>query len=173
MQSDFHHIILHHIPLISDRYNHVFCRKTLWSDFFQTIGSTNRQTVEQMNWRTIGVSYYIYISSRPWSNMWEWLSWSWWYDSWIYNFLSNQCLSPLKFWVRTPSWRGVLDTTLRDKVWQWLATGQWFSPGTPVSSTNKTNHHDITEILLKVALNTINQYKPKWLHFQCNLISII
>jgi hypothetical protein len=28
-------------------------------------------------------------------------------------------------------------------------TGQWFSPGTPVSSTNKTDHHDITEILLK------------------------
>jgi hypothetical protein len=26
-----------------------------------------------------------------------------------------------------------------------------------VSSTNKTDHHDITEILLKVALNTINQ----------------
>jgi hypothetical protein len=23
-------------------------------------------------------------------------------------------------------------------VCQWLATGQWFSPGTPVSSTNKT-----------------------------------
>ena len=30
-----------------------------------------------------------------------------------------------------------------------------FSPGTPVSSTNKTDCHDITEILLKVALNTI------------------
>ena len=30
----------------------------------------------------------------------------------------------------------------------------WFSPGTPVSSTNKT-YHDITEILLKVVLNTI------------------
>jgi len=30
-----------------------------------------------------------------------------------------------------------------------------FSPGTPVSSTNKTDHHNITEILLKVALNTI------------------
>jgi hypothetical protein len=29
-----------------------------------------------------------------------------------------------------------------------------FSPGTPVSSTNKTDCHDITEILLKVALNT-------------------
>jgi hypothetical protein len=29
-----------------------------------------------------------------------------------------------------------------------------FSLSTPVSSTNKTDHHDITEILLKVALNT-------------------
>jgi hypothetical protein len=28
--------------------------------------------------------------------------------------------------------------------------------GIPVSSTNKTDHHDIAEILLKVALNTIN-----------------
>ena len=33
--------------------------------------------------------------------------------------------------------------------------GQWFSPGTPVSSTNKIDCHDITKILLKVALNTI------------------
>ena len=33
----------------------------------------------------------------------------------------------------------------------------WFPLGTPVSSTNKADHHDITEILLKVALNTINQ----------------
>jgi hypothetical protein len=30
-----------------------------------------------------------------------------------------------------------------------------FSPGTLVSSTNKTDRHDITEILLKVELNTI------------------
>jgi hypothetical protein len=30
------------------------------------------------------------------------------------------------------------------------------SLGIPVSSTNKTDRHDITEILLKVALNTIN-----------------
>jgi hypothetical protein len=47
--------------------------------------------------------------------------------------------------VRTP-----LDTTLCDKACQ------WFSAGTLVSSTNKTDHYDITEILLKVALNTIN-----------------
>ena len=56
---------------------------------------------------------------------------------------------------------GVLDTTLCDKVRQLLATGQWFSPDTPVSSNNKTDRHDITEILLKVALNTINQTNPR------------
>jgi len=41
------------------------------------------------------------------------------------------------------------------QVCQWLATGRWFSPGTPIFSTNKTDRHDISEILLKVALNTI------------------
>jgi hypothetical protein len=39
-------------------------------------------------------------------------------------------------------------------VYQLLAHGRWFSPGTPASSTTKTGHHDIAEILLKVALNT-------------------
>jgi hypothetical protein len=33
--------------------------------------------------------------------------------------------------------------------------GGWFSPGTPVSSTNKTDNHDIAALLLKVAINTI------------------
>jgi hypothetical protein len=42
--------------------------------------------------------------------------------------------------------------TLCDEVCQWLAAGRWFSPG---SSTNKTDRNDITEILLKVVLNTI------------------
>jgi hypothetical protein len=45
--------------------------------------------------------------------------------------------------IGSHSWRGVLDTTLCDKVCQWLAVGRWFSPGTPVSSTNKTDRHDI------------------------------
>jgi hypothetical protein len=43
------------------------------------------------------------------------------------------------------------------KVYQLLAHGRWISPGTPASSTTKTGRHDIAEILLKVALNTINQ----------------
>jgi hypothetical protein len=38
---------------------------------------------------------------------------------------------------------------------QWLAAGRWFSPGTPVSSTNKTDHYDIAELWLKVVLDTI------------------
>jgi hypothetical protein len=39
-----------------------------------------------------------------------------------------------------------------DKVYQLLAHGRWFSPGTPASSTTKTGRHYIAEILLKVAL---------------------
>jgi hypothetical protein len=38
-----------------------------------------------------------------------------------------------------------------------FALGRWLSPGTPASSTTKTGRHDIAEILLKVALSTINQ----------------
>jgi hypothetical protein len=39
-----------------------------------------------------------------------------------------------------------------DKVYQLLAHGRWFSPGTLASSTTKTGRHDMAEILLKVAL---------------------
>ena len=56
--------------------------------------------------------------------------------------------------VRISLRRGVLDITLCDNVCQKLTTGRCFSPGTPVSSTNKTDSHDITEILLEVALST-------------------
>jgi hypothetical protein len=41
-------------------------------------------------------------------------------------------------------------------VWQLLATGAVVFTGSPVSSTEKTDHHDMTEILMKVGLNTIN-----------------
>jgi hypothetical protein len=41
-----------------------------------------------------------------------------------------------------------------------------FSPGTPVSSTNKTDRHDITAILLKEVLNTITISLP---YSDCNL----
>ena len=44
-----------------------------------------------------------------------------------------------------------------DTVYQLLAHGRWFSPGTPASSTTNTGRLYIAEILLKAALNTINQ----------------
>ena len=53
------------------------------------------------------------------------------------------------------SWRGVFDTTWCGAVCHWHATGRWISLGTLVSPTNNTHRHDITEILLKVPLNTI------------------
>jgi hypothetical protein len=62
-----------------------------------------------------------------------------------FHYLCNQCLSPLSCEIEPHSWRGVLDTTLCDKVCQWLAAGRWFSLGTPVSFTNKMVRHDITE----------------------------
>jgi hypothetical protein len=51
--------------------------------------------------------------------------------------------------------------TEKHPIQQVIYNPSWFSPGTPVSSTNKTDRHDITEILLKVALSTINETKPK------------
>ena len=87
-------------------------------------------------------------------------SWLWSSGSWIYNYLYNQWLSPLLFWVRI--WIRARCTTLCDKVCQWLAAGRRFSPCTLVSSTNKTDSNAITEILLKVALNSI---QPNRKHF--------
>ena len=46
-----------------------------------------------------------------------------------------------------------------DIVYQLLAHGRWFSPDSPASSTTKIARHDIAEILLKVALSSINQIK--------------
>ena len=80
---------------------------------------------------------------------------SWRDRNWIYNYLRNRCLSPLIVWVRISI--RVRCTTLCDNNFQWLAADWWFSPGPPVSSTDKTDRCNIAEILLKVALSTIKQ----------------
>ena len=46
-------------------------------------------------------------------------------------------------------------TTICDKVCQLLATDRWFSPGPLASSTNTTDCHDITDILLNI-FNEVN-----------------
>jgi hypothetical protein len=43
-------------------------------------------------------------------------------------------------------------------VCQWIAAGQWFSPGTPLSSTNNTDRLDITE---KKIESGVKHHNPK------------
>ena len=92
---------------------------------------------------------YIYLF-RLWGP-----SWPWSYGSWIYNYICNQCLLPLMLCVRISI--KARCTTLCDKVCQLFATDLCFFPGLPGSFNNKTDRHDNSEILLKVALNTIKQ----------------
>jgi hypothetical protein len=54
-----------------------------------------------------------------------------------------------------------------------LAHGRWFSLGTPASSTTKTGHHDIAEILLKVTLNTKNQFKSNQIKFHLSYFKCV
>jgi len=73
------------------------------------------------------------------------------YGSWIYNYVCNQCLLPLKLWVRTP----FMARCARYNI-MWKSLSVICDRSVVFSGyTNKTYHHDITEILLKVALNTI------------------
>ena len=99
------------------------------------------------------------------------LLWSWSYGSLIYNYLSNrECLSPLLLWVRT-SIRARC-TTLCDEVCQWLVTSRWFFPGTPVSSTNITDRHNIAEILFIVALKQHKTNKKNNIKLDIQFLSI-
>ena len=63
--------------------------------------------------------------------------------------------------------------SIRDHVCQWLATGRWLCSGTPFSSTNKTDRHNITEILMKVALSTTNQPNHQTIRYHVNLLFIV
>jgi hypothetical protein len=70
--------------------------------------------------------------------------------------------------------KGALDSqSASGKVYQLLVHGRWFSSGTLASTTTKTGRHDIAEILLKVALKTINQIKSKFTRtkiFKCIIL---
>ena len=136
------------------------CNDVLFTFFFTPIDLWTIMAAVTWNWSITGglsmMNAYRRVRSCSIFIIEKGRSCSWSYASWIYNYLCNQCLSPPLLWVLTPLRRGVLDTTLCDEVCQWLATGQWSYPGTPISSTNKTDRHDITEILLTVALKHHN-----------------
>jgi hypothetical protein len=79
-------------------------------------------------------------------------------DHMVVGFVTTYAISAYHHWsskFESHTWLGVLDITFCDKVYQWHAADLWFSPGTLVSFTNKTDSHDIAEILLKTALNTM------------------
>ena len=72
------------------------------------------------------------------------------WHKWKYFFMA-------RVWI--PFRRGVLNTTLCDKVCQWFAAGRWFSPATTVSSTNKTNSYDNNWNIVESGV------KHPWFHF--------
>ena len=72
-----------------------------------------RHQNKQKNW----YCQYICILQSIWHYV-DRVLWSWSYGSCIYNYLCNQCLSPLTIWVWIPLMWGVLDTILCDKVCQ-------------------------------------------------------
>ena len=84
-------------------------------------------------------------------------SWSCAYGSWMYNYLCNQCLSPLTLRVWILLRLGVLDTTLCDKVCQWVAVGRYFLRYS-VSATNKTDRYWYR---WNIAENGAKHHKPK------------
>ena len=82
------------------------------------------------------------------------------HTKYVYNIIVLRvCIIIIKLtlWGQTPLRREVLDTTLSVKSLS-VTCGKLV-----VSSTNKTDHHDITEILLKVALSTIAVTLTPWL----------
>ena len=122
-------------------------KKKVWVSLEQNVATGHqRSTISYCSFifcKYKNVSMYIVRWHSPHRNQFRGPSCPWSYGSWIFNYPCNQCLPSLELWVRIPFRWGVLDTTLCDEL------------GTAVSSTNKTDRHDITEILLKVALNTI------------------
>jgi hypothetical protein len=118
---------------------------------------------------------YIHIQARTWiSNIIYWGRHG--HDRMVVGFtttyLVNQCLSPLKLWVRIPLMRGILDT-LCDKVCQWLATDQWFSL---VSSTSKTDIHDIAGNIVESGVKHHKPTNPSTNHpmsYRCRGLSCV
>jgi hypothetical protein len=107
-----------------------------------------KQCIRQNTGTTTSIESFIYLMNNKFHN------------AKLKSFSSMLILqNHLILWVQLPLRASC--TTLCDIVCQWLAVGRWFSLGPSIFSINKTDCHDITEILLKVALNTI---KPNQTH---------
>ena len=81
-------------------------------------------------------------------------------DRMVVGFTTTYVISAYHQWrcdFESRSWWCVRDTTLCNKSCQWLATDRCFSP---VSSTNKTDCHDIAELLLNVTVKHQSSTQP-------------
>ena len=101
----------------------------------------------------LNLGYYVYVCPLP-SSSWEGARMAQWVRS--LDLTTHTSLSPIRRGF-SPGFvyykKGCTRlAAVSDKVYQLLAQGRWFFPGTPASSTTKTGLHDIAEILLKVAL---------------------
>jgi len=74
--------------------------------------------------------------------------WGTWVAQWVrsLDLIAHASLSPIRC-VFVPSFvnykKGCTRlTAASDKIYQLLAQGRWFSPGTPASSTTKTGRHE-------------------------------
>jgi hypothetical protein len=85
-------------------------------------------------------------------------SWPRSYCSKIYIYICNLCLTVTATYESSISACDEMYSIqlLCDKVCQWLAADRLFSPGTLVSSMNKCDLLDTTEILMKIVLNFHN-----------------
>jgi hypothetical protein len=96
-------------------------------------------------WLLLNVNWAIFQLDQK-----EWLSWLWSYSSWIYNY--NVPVQSVPKVVSLNPVHGEV-YSIQHHVIKFVCD-LWQVSG---FLTNKTDHHDITEILLKVPLNTINQ----------------
>ena len=75
--------------------------------------------------------------------------------SWSYGYMYNKRLSPLKLRVRIPLMaRCTRYNSMCSSLSVTCGMSEFF-PGTLISFTNKADCHDITEILLELALKTL------------------
>jgi hypothetical protein len=76
-------------------------------------------------------------------------------DRIVVGFTTPCAISPQHYYsceFKSDLWRVY---SIQHYMIKFVSNLRWFSPGSPVSSTNETESRDITEILLKMALNTI------------------
>jgi hypothetical protein len=78
-------------------------------------------------------------------------------DRYVVGFTTTYAISAYHHWCEfeSRSGRSVQHYVIKFVSDLWQVSG--FLPGPPVSSTNKTDRHDITKILLKVATSSNNQ----------------